>query len=62
MFIPLNLKLNSKYYDPDRNIYKMIEQNDLDITTFTTNFARSEIDFCKNKIKKTVILNLMVLK
>jgi hypothetical protein len=56
-----NLKLNSEYYDPSRRIYKEIEKNDLDLTTFTTSFARSEIDFCKKKIKSMYLINHMYL-
>jgi exodeoxyribonuclease III len=44
-----NMKLNSEYYDPSRRIYKEIEKNNLDLTTFTTSFARSEIDLARPK-------------
>jgi superfamily II DNA or RNA helicase len=56
-----NMKLNSEYYDPSRRIYKEIEKNNLDLTTFTTSFARSEIDFCKKKIKAIYLTNYMYL-
>ena len=52
-----NTKLNKEYYDPERGIYKMIDKKDIDLTTFNTNFARSEIDFCKKKIKEMYLLN-----
>ena len=54
-----NMKLNSEYYDPSRRIYREIEKKNLDLTTFTTSFARSEIDFCKKKIKSMYLLNYM---
>ena len=54
-----NIKLNSEYYDPDRKIYKKINKIDLDTTTFNTGFAKSEIDYCKKKIKELYILNFM---
>jgi superfamily II DNA or RNA helicase len=54
-----NMKLNSEYYDPSRRIYKEIEKNNLDLTTFTTSFARSEIEFCKKKIKSMYLINHM---
>ena len=44
--------LNSKYYDPTRNIYKKLSKNQLDYSTFTTNLARNEIDYAKQKIKE----------
>ena len=48
--------LNSKYYDPHRNIYKKLVKSQLDYSTFTANLARSEIEFAiKNNNSK--ILN-----
>jgi superfamily II DNA or RNA helicase len=44
--------LNSKYYDPQRNIYKKLSKNNLDYSTFTTNLAKTEIDYAKRKIKE----------
>jgi len=44
--------LNSKYYDPNRNLYKNLVKSQLDYSTFTSNLARSEIEFSKNKIKE----------
>jgi hypothetical protein len=44
--------LNSKYYDPERNIYKKLTKNQLDYSTFTTNLAKTEIDYAKRKIKE----------
>lgn len=44
--------LNSKYYDPERNIYKKLTKKELDYSTFTSNLARSEIDYSKRKIKE----------
>jgi hypothetical protein len=56
-----NMKLNSEFYDPSRRIYREIEKKDLDLTTFTTSFARSEIDYCKKKIKSMYLINHMYL-
>ena len=47
-----NALLNSKYYDPNRNIYKKLIKSQLDYSTFTANLARSEIDYAKRKIKE----------
>jgi DNA polymerase III delta prime subunit len=44
--------LNSKYYDPKRNIYKKLTKNQLDYSTFTSNLARTEIDYAKRKVKE----------
>jgi transcriptional regulator NrdR family protein len=45
-------KLNSKYYDPNRNIYKKLSKSQLDLSTFTSNLARTEIEYAKRKIKE----------
>lgn len=47
--------LNAKYYDPNRQIYKKLSKNELDKSTFTTNLARTEIDYAKKKIKELFI-------
>lgn len=47
-----NALLNSKYYDPKRNIYKKLVKSQLDYSTFTANLARSEIEYAKRKIKE----------
>lgn len=44
--------LNSKYYDPKRNIYKKLATTELDYSTFTTSLAKSEINYAKKKIKE----------
>jgi len=44
--------LNSKYYDPKRNIYHKLSKSQLDLSTFTSNLARTEIDYAKKKIKE----------
>lgn len=54
-----NMKLNAEYYDPDRKIYKKIDKKNLDVTTFSTGFAKSEIDYCKKKIKELYVLGFM---
>jgi hypothetical protein len=51
-----NIKLNSEYYDPDRKIYKKVNKINLDTTTFSTGFAKSEIEYCKRKIKELYII------
>jgi len=49
--------LNSKYYDPTRNLYKNLNKNDLDFSTFTSSLAKNEIDNCKEKIKELYMTN-----
>ena len=44
--------LNTKYYDPERNIYKTIDKEKLDYSTFTHKLAKDEINFAKDKIKE----------
>ena len=48
--------VNSKYYDPHRNIYKKLSKSQLDLSTFTSNLARTEIDYAKRKIKELFIV------
>jgi len=48
--------LNSKYYDPHRNIYKKLSKSELNLSTFTSNLARTEIDYAKRKIKELFIV------
>lgn len=48
--------LNSKYYDPKRNIYKKLKKSNLDVSTFTTNLARVEIEMAKKKIKELYMI------
>ena len=45
-------KLNLQYYDKDRKLYKKIQKNELDYTTFSKELARSEIERAKEKIKE----------
>lgn len=56
-----NMKLNAEYYDPTRKIYKALSKSELDLNTFTTQFARTEIEFCKKKIKELYLLNYLYL-
>ena len=49
--------LNEKYYDPNRHIYRKLKRSELDYSTFTTNLAKSEIDFAKKKIKELYMTN-----
>jgi superfamily II DNA or RNA helicase len=50
-----NKKLNYEYYDPKRKIYKLIDKNNLDYSTFTHGLAESEIEYAKKKIKEMYI-------
>ena len=50
-------QLNLKYYDSTTKIYKKINKNDLDYTTFTTNMARNEINYAKERIKELYIIS-----
>jgi superfamily II DNA or RNA helicase len=52
-----NLKLNKDYYDPSRNIYKIIERNKLDYSTYNYEMSKSEIEYVKSKIKEMYVLN-----
>ena len=45
-------KLNLKYYDANKGIYKKITKEKLDYSTFTNILARNEINFAKDKIKE----------
>jgi len=45
-----NTKLD-KYYDNNNKIYKDLDVSEIDYTTFNINFAKSEIDTVKSKIK-----------
>lgn len=51
-FICNNKLLNSKYYDKNSKIYKLIEKKNLDYSTFTIDFAKNEINLVKENIKK----------
>lgn len=52
-----NLKLNKQFYDPNRYIYKSIDKNKLDYTTYNYEMSKNEIDFVKIKIKDMYVLN-----
>jgi hypothetical protein len=54
-----DIKLNSKYYDPARKIYKKIDKDSVDYSTFTQGLARNEIDFAKERIKEMYIMDYM---
>uniref|UniRef100_A0A6C0J856 Helicase ATP-binding domain-containing protein n=1 Tax=viral metagenome TaxID=1070528 RepID=A0A6C0J856_9ZZZZ len=45
-----NIKLD-KYYDNKKKTYKDLDVSEIDYTTFNINFAKSEIDNIKSKIK-----------
>ena len=51
--------LNSKYYDPDRNIYKRIEKANLDYSTYNNSLASEEIEYAKSKIKELFKLDFI---
>jgi Type III restriction enzyme, res subunit len=48
-------KLDFEYYDPGRNIYKIVRRKDVDYSTFTHNLAEAEIEQAKSKIKEMYI-------
>ena len=48
-------KLDFEYYDPDRNVYKIVKRDNLDYSTFTHKLAESEIEQAKAKIKEMYI-------
>jgi len=45
-------KLNLKYYDSTKGIYRKITKEKIDYSTFTNSLARNEINFAKDKIKE----------
>ena len=49
--------LNSKYYDPNNNLYIKINKLKLDYSTFTSSLARTEIEYSKKKIKELYMTN-----
>ena len=49
--------LNSKYYDPNNNLYIKINKLKLDYSTFTSSLARTEIEYAKKKIKELYMTN-----
>jgi hypothetical protein len=51
-----NIKLNQKYYDPKRKIYRLLKNAELDKTTFIKGFAEYEIEYAKKQIKNMYIL------
>jgi hypothetical protein len=55
-FICDDIKLNSKYYDPERMLYKKIDKSNVDYSTFTQGLARNEIEFAKDRIKEMYIM------
>ncbi len=49
--------LNSKYYDPNNGLYIKLNKLQLDYSTFTSNLARTEIEYAKKKIKELYMTN-----
>jgi superfamily II DNA or RNA helicase len=48
--------LNSKYYDPNRHIYRKVAKSDMDYSTYSNVLAREEIDQVKSIIKEMFYL------
>lgn len=44
-------KLNSKYYDPKRLIYRNVKKEDMDYSTYDSKLAKNEINRAKSSIK-----------
>ena len=56
-FMPCDFKcgdqmLNAKFYDPTRNVYKKLQKNELDYSSFDANMAQNEIKYAREKIKE----------
>lgn len=52
-------RLNAKFYDPNRRMYRKLDRSELDYSTFTHGLARSEIDYSKDKIKEMYVTKYM---
>ena len=52
-------KLNLKYYDPSRNIYRQLEKNEIDNSTMTVDLMKNEINYVKSKIKELYYINFL---
>jgi hypothetical protein len=48
-------RLNYEFYDPEREMYKMIDNKNLDKSTFTEKLAQSEIKYAKRIIKEMYV-------
>ena len=44
--------LNAKFYDPGRNIYRKLDKEELDYSTYNNSLAGEEIEYAKSKIKE----------
>lgn len=44
--------LNAKYYDPERNIYRKVEKENMDYSTYNLSLAKEEINYAKERIKE----------
>lgn len=51
-----NKNLNDKFFDEKTNSYKNVARKDLDLSTFSKNLARDEINLAKQKIKELFTL------
>ena len=49
-------KLNLEYYDKNSNIYKLIKKENIDYSTYTSEFTKKEIDNVKDIIKKLFVV------
>ena len=54
-------KLNLKYYDKDRGLYKKIAKENLDYSTFSYELGRDEIEYSKDRIKELYRLKYVYL-
>ena len=54
-------KLNTKYYNSNSKLYKLIDNKNIDYSTFTLEFAKNEINTTKNIIKKLFRFKLIYL-
>jgi uncharacterized protein (UPF0212 family) len=52
-----NQKLNEEYYDVETNTYRKVPASEIDKSTFSKELAKSEVDFCKQKIKELYLFN-----
>ena len=51
-----SVKLNALYYNPDRIVYKIVDKDKLDYSTFTNTLAKNEINYAKKKIKELFMI------
>ena len=49
--------LNAQYYDPQRNIYRRLEKQEIDYTTYHNSLASEEVNYAKARIREMYRLN-----